>query len=109
MPVTLQWAFDTNGRAPPEGDAPPAQGSAEVADAPGARVHQVLADTLDNARAEINRITSYWKDAVGPEQDSTMGRSNQAHNDQGAKEREVGDDDDGDDDGEDAEDEEEQE
>ena len=86
MPIGLKWAFDAHGACSTEG--PPAQGTHEVADAHGMRPLQVLADTLDSARAEINRIATHWKDVVGLEQDSAMGRSNQAHNDRGGRERE---------------------
>ena len=40
--------------------------------------HAELADALDAARTKLNDIITCWKDAVGPEQDSSMGRSNQA-------------------------------
>ena len=92
MPVGLKWAFDAHGACSTEG--PPAQGTHQVADAHGTRQHQVLANTLDSTRAEINRITTHWKDVVGLEQDSAMGRSNQAHNDRGGQEREENDEDD---------------
>ena len=92
MAVSLKWDFAVGEHSGTEGDHPPANGAASVEVAPGASAHQVLADTLDNARAEINRVTTYWKEAVGPEQDSAMGRSNQASNDRGAQEREDDDD-----------------
>ena len=88
MAVSLKWAFTVGEHSCAAGHQPPAEGAATVEAAPGTRAHQVLADSLDNARAEINRVTTYWKEAVGPEQDSAMGRSNQASNDRGAQERE---------------------
>ncbi|WFD00382.1 hypothetical protein MYAM1_003130 [Malassezia yamatoensis] len=41
--------------------------------------YSALADSFDEARQQLNSIITYWKDAVGPEQDSSFGRSNQAH------------------------------
>ena len=61
-----------------------------------------LADALDAAQHDLNAIVTCWKDAVGPEHDSNLGRSNAANQ---KKEANGEDDDDGDNSADDGEDE----
>lgn len=69
----FSWAFEAYGKEAREPSC--GQGSVDVRDASlGA-----LADALDAARHELNALVTCWKDAVGPEHDSSQGRSNAAH------------------------------
>lgn len=99
--LRYSWALGAPADAPPPSQGtPPAQGSAEVALSSASTPHAALADTLDAARVELNAIVTAWKDLVGPEQDSTMGRSNSAAHaaDKSGVVRNDGDDNDDDDD-----------
>lgn len=85
MPLTYSWAFaappDTPVRPMQGSDAPPPPPSGTEY-LPGAEgtpsSYGALADQLDAARTRLNEIVTCWKDAVGPEEDSSQGRSNQA-------------------------------
>lgn len=81
--ISYRWALDAQGaEAKPmqggSGDVPPTSGTENVAIDQNEQGHAALADSLDAARARLNEIVTCWKDAVGMEPDSTMGRSNQA-------------------------------
>jgi len=74
--VAFSWAFDTHD-ATTEHRAYAAQGEDSVPQQD--HTLEGLATSLDDAREKLNDIVTCWKDAVGPEQDSHMGRSNAAH------------------------------
>ncbi|KAI3617901.1 hypothetical protein CBS9595_003810 [Malassezia furfur] len=85
MPLTYSWAFAAPLDAPvqpmqgPDAPPPPPSGTESLpggASAPSS--YGALADQLDAARTRLNEIVTCWKDAVGPEEDSSQGRSNQA-------------------------------
>ncbi|WFD44122.1 hypothetical protein MPSI1_002788 [Malassezia psittaci] len=61
-------------------DSVPCSGTAEIPlNKDQKQSYSALADSFDEAQNQLNSIITYWKDAVGPEQDSSFGRSNQAH------------------------------
>ncbi|WFD32447.1 hypothetical protein MSPP1_003495 [Malassezia sp. CBS 17886] len=78
--VDFAWQLNAARDGPsqrPPGSAPAAEGLGR-ADIAAARMdNAAVADAVEAARDQLNSIISYWKDAVGPEQDSSMGRSNQ--------------------------------
>lgn len=59
--------------------APPNHGSESISlERTSSKPYSALADRLDETRLRLNEIVTCWKDAVGPEPDSSLGRSNQA-------------------------------
>ncbi|WFC95714.1 hypothetical protein MBRA1_002368 [Malassezia brasiliensis] len=85
MPLTYSWAFAAPRDAPvrpmqgSDAPPPPPSGTESLPDESGAPTsYGALANQLDAARTRLNEIVTCWKDAVGPEEDSAQGRSNQA-------------------------------
>lgn len=76
--IAYTWALSAGDNAEGNDDLPPS-GSEEIGVKTGSTdEYAALADALDATRERMNTIITHWKEAVGPEPDSTMGRSNQA-------------------------------
>lgn len=80
-PIQVQWRFTSKGAEVPAPVAPPPSGTFSVPLDPGNASLEGLAIALEETQERMNHIATCWKDAVGPEQDSNMGRSNQASKD----------------------------
>lgn len=80
-PIQVQWDFTTKGAEGQAPDALPASGTFSVPLDSGSASLEGLARALEKTQERMNHIATCWKDAVGPEQDSNMGRSNQASKD----------------------------